>query len=222
MEYQFDFSVIWEAWPLLLAGIVTTIYYTLVASILSLIIGLLVMVARRSDFRAIRYTAIFFIEIVRNTPFLVQLFFVFFGLPMLGMKLSVAAAAVLALTVNAAAYVAEIVRAGVDGLPRGQIEAGKALGLTGRQIFFDIVLKPSLRSVYPGLCSQFLLLMLTTSVVSSISVKDLTYMTQMIEGQTFRSFEAYFTSTAIYLGMSLIMSTMMRLFGKFYFSYPAK
>nr|WP_278116475.1 amino acid ABC transporter permease [Mesorhizobium sp. WSM4875]WIE94823.1 amino acid ABC transporter permease [Mesorhizobium sp. WSM4875] len=222
MGYQFDFSVVWEQWPLLLNGTLRALYYTAISGLLALVLGIAVMVARRSEIKPVRLTAKTFIEIIRNTPFLVQLFFIFFGLPSIGLRLSVTTAAIMALTINTAAYIAEILRGGVDSLPKGQIEAGKALGLNRRQIFFDIILKPSVRSVYPGLCSQFVLMMLTSSVVASISAPELTYSAQMIEAQSFRSFEVYFVVTGIYLVLSLCMSSLLRIFGRIYFSYPTK
>jgi polar amino acid transport system permease protein len=222
MEYEFDFSVVWGAWRTLVDGTLVALYYTAISSVLALILGIMVMVMRRSEIFSVRISAQVFIEVIRNTPFLVQLFFIFFGLPALGLKFSVAAAAITALTVNTAAYIAEVLRGGVDGLPKGQIEAGKALGLNRRQIFFDIVLKPSVRSVYPGLCSQFVLLLLTSSVVASISAPELTYSAQLIEAQYFRSFEVYFVVTGIYLALSVCLSSLLRLFGRFYFSYPTK
>lgn len=222
MNYQFDFSVVWERRAILLDGLMMALYYTAISAVFALVLGIAIMVARRSDVKLLRYPAKIFIETIRNTPFLVQLFFIYFGMPSIGLKFSVSEAAVTALTINTAAYIAEIIRGGVDGLPKGQIEAGKALGLKGRQIFFDIVLKPSLRSVYPGLCSQFVLMMLTTSVVASVSAPELTYAAQMIEADSFRSFEVYFVVTGIYLGMSICMSSLLRLFGRYYFSYPTK
>ncbi|RUM22363.1 amino acid ABC transporter permease [Rhizobium phaseoli] len=222
MGYDFDFSVVWDAWPILLDGILKALYYTAVSSILALVLGVLVMLMRRSNVSPVRITARVFIEVIRNTPFLVQLFFIFFGLPSIGLKFSVSFAAIAALTVNTAAYIAEVLRGGVDGLPYGQIEAGKALGLNRRQIFFDIILKPSVRAVYPGLSAQFVLLMLTSSVVASISAPELTYSAQMIESQSFRSFEVYFVVTGIYLALSICISSFLRLFGRFYFSYPTK
>jgi polar amino acid transport system permease protein len=222
MGYQFDFSVVWDAWPILLNGTLVALYYSAISSVLALILGVIVMVVRRSELPLLRNTARVFIETIRNTPFLVQLFFIFFGLPSLGLKFSVSAAAITALTINTAAYIAEILRGGVDGLPKGQIEAGKALGLHRRQIFFDIVLKPSIRAVYPGLCSQFVLLMLTSSVVASISAPELTYAAQRIEAESFRSFEVYFVVTGIYLALSICISSLLRIFGSFYFSYPTK
>lgn len=222
MHYVFDFSVVWRAWPELLSGTLAAVSYTMISAVLALILGAGVMQARRSALTVLRAPAVGFIEIIRNTPFLVQLFFIYFGLPEAGLRLPAPAAAILALTVNTAAYVAEILRGGVEGLAKGQIEAGKALGLNRRQIFLDVVLKPSIRAVYPGLCGQLVLMMLTTSVVASISVPELTYTAQAIEAESFRSFEVYFSVTGIYLALAVVMSAILRLFGRWYFSYPVR
>lgn len=222
MGYQFDFSVVWEQWPLLLDGVLTALLYTFISGVLGLTLGVLVMVVRRNTKGPLRTSAKVFIEIIRNTPFLVQLFFIYFGLPELGLKLSIPATAITALTINAAAYIAEILRGGVDNLPKGQIETGKALGLNSRQIFFDIILRPSLRSVYPGLCSQLILMLLTTSVLASISAPELTYSAQQIEANSYRSFEVYFVVTGIYLLLAIAFSSAMRLIGRCYFSYPTR
>jgi polar amino acid transport system permease protein len=112
-------------------------------------------------------------------------------------------AALLAMTINLGAYASEIVRGGIEAIPRGQIEAGRALGLRGTQIFRFIVLRPALRIVYPSLVSQFILLMLGSSVVSSISAVDLTAITNTLQSTTFRSFEFYFAATLIYFLMAL-------------------
>lgn len=222
MGYQFDFSVVWRAWPILLEGTLNTIYYTVVSIAIALVLGIVVMLGRRSPITVLRLSARTFIEVLRNTPFLVQLFFIYFGLPSVGIRMSIDTAAIAALSVNTAAYIAEVVRGGVESLPRGQIEAGRALGLNNRQIFFDIVLKPSMRAVYPGLCGQFILLLLMTSIVSSIAAPDLTYSALYIESRYFRSFEAFFVVTAIYLALSVVLSSLLRLLGRFYFSYPVR
>ncbi|MDD2002075.1 amino acid ABC transporter permease [Pseudomonas putida] len=222
MGYQFDFSVVWESWRMLLDGTLSTLYLTGVSAVLSLLLGVVLMLMRRQKKGVARVVAKVFIEVVRNTPFLVQLLFVFFGLPALGVKFSVEGAAIMALTINTGAYIAETLRAGVAALPKGQVEAGKALGMSSFNVFFDVVLKPSLRMVYPALSSQFVLMMLTTSVVVSISQAELTYTAQMIESSSFRSFEVYLVVTGIYLGLSLVVSLLLKAFGKFYFSYPVR
>ncbi len=161
-----------------------------------------------------------FVELIRNTPFLVQIFFLFFALPFLGIRLSPFITAVIALAINGGAYSIEIIRGGVESVPRGQIEAGAALGLSRLQIFIDVILIPALRAIYPALSSQFILLTLTSSVCSSISANELTYFAQRIESETFRSFESYFTITGLYLLISWLMMTALSVFGRRLFRYP--
>ena len=123
---------------------------------------------------------------------------------------------------NGGAYAIEIIRGGVQSISKGQIEAGLALGLHRAQVFRLIVLKPALRAIFPSLTSQFILLTLTTSVTSAISAYELTSVAQMIESDTFRSFEVYFTVTLFYLVMSWLMMRMFGLISRRYFSYPVR
>ncbi len=155
--------------------------------------------------RWLRRIARFYVEVIRNTPLLVQLFLVFFGLPSAGIKLDVVTVCTIALAVNLGAYTAEIVRAGLESIPRSQIEAGISLGLTGPQVFRQIVLVPALKNVYPSLTSQFVLMMLATSVVSQIAGPELFYEGSIIQSRTFRDFEVYSVIAIVYLGLSLVL-----------------
>lgn len=139
-------------------------------------------------------------------PFLVQIFLIFFGLPRAGIRLDANEAALLAMVINAGAYCTEIVRAGIETIHKGQIEAGLALGLKPLQIFKNIVLFPALKAIYPALTSQFILLMLTSSVVSAISAEELTAVANNLQSQTFRSFEIYIVVTGMYFAMSLMFA----------------
>jgi polar amino acid transport system permease protein len=144
-----------------------------------------------------------YIELIRNTPFLVQIFIMYFSLPMIGLRLTANTAALLAMTVNLGAYASEIVRAGIEAIPQGQVEAARALGLKRLQIFRFIIIFPALKTVYPALSSQFILLMLSSSVVSTISAVELTAITNSLQSTTFRAFEFYFVATGLYLAMAL-------------------
>jgi polar amino acid transport system permease protein len=155
-----------------------------------------------------------YIEIIRNTPFLVQLFFVFFGLPTLGIKIPASQAALIALTINIGAYATEIVRAGIESISKGQIEAGKSLGLSGVQIFLYVILKPALITVYPSLSSQFILIMLNSAVISVISARELAYQAKFIQSRTFRSFEIYFFVTLLYFGLAYLFRFVFGLISK--------
>jgi polar amino acid transport system permease protein len=153
-----------------------------------------------------------YVELIRNTPFLVQLFFVFFGLPSLGLHIDEMQAAVLAMTLNLGAYATEIVRAGIESVPRGQFQAAIALGLP-RRVFRHIVLPQALANVFPALLGQVLIVMLGSAVVSQISVQDLTYAANFIQSRNFRAFEIYLVITAIYLGLAMLLRRMLNHFG---------
>jgi polar amino acid transport system permease protein len=222
MNYQFDFTVIAEAWQDLAYGCWLTLKMSAVSVVFAFMIGLVTVTARRSHLPPLRWLARLFIEIVRNTPFLVQVFFIFFGLPAMGVSLTAGTAAILALSLNGGAYAAEIIRGGINAIDKGQTEAARALGLTGLQTFRDVVLRPALRAIYPSLSGQFILLLLTSSIVSSISANELTSIAQRLESTSFRSFEVYISVTALYLAMSLLLSALLKGIGRFYFSYPTK
>jgi polar amino acid transport system permease protein len=162
-----------------------------------------------------------YIELIRNTPFLVQLFFFFFALPALGLRWSAYTAALVAMVVNLGAYATEIIRAGIESIPKGQIEAGLALNLKRHEIFRFVILKPALRTVYPALTSQFILLMLSSAVVSAISADDLTSVAANLQSQTFRSFEIYIVVAGIYLLLALSFSALFRVIYRAALNYPA-
>jgi polar amino acid transport system permease protein len=189
---------------------------------LALVIGITGVAARGSRIWAVRTPVIVFIEVVRNTPFLVQIFFIFFALPLMGIRLNPTVTAIIALGINGGAYAIEIIRGGVESISKGQIEAGFALGLHKGEVFRKIVLKPALRAIYPSLTSQFVMLTLTTSVCTSIAAYELTSAAQIIESDTFRSFEVYFSVTVIYLVISTLMMGLFALIARSYFNYPIR
>ncbi|HEX9030059.1 MAG TPA: amino acid ABC transporter permease [Anaerolineales bacterium] len=199
MGYQFQFNVLWQNWPLFLEGIKLTIEITALATVLGLVIGLIMAGLQMMKNRVISSAIQVYIEVIRNPPLLVQLFFVYFGLPTLGIKVPAWTAALVALTINIGAYATEIVRAGIEAISKGQIEAGRSLGLSGLQIFIHVILKPALMTVYPALTSQFILIMLNSSVISVISAQELSYQANFIQSRTFRSFEIYFFVAFLYL-----------------------
>ena len=171
---------------------------------MGLVIGIVGALFKTSKWTVLDWIASGYVEVVRNTPFLVQLFFIFFGLPELGLKFTAWQAALVALTFNLGAYSTEIVRAGVEAIHKGQIEAGLSLGMSHLQVFRHAILMPALEKVYPALSSQFILLMLGSAVVSQIAAEELTHAAAYLESRTFRSFEIYFSVTLIYLAMSMM------------------
>jgi polar amino acid transport system permease protein len=203
MRYVFQFGVVGDHWPALVAGALATLRLSLLAMAFGLPIAILCAFLRRGAPRPIALAVATYVEIIRNTPLLVQLFIIYFSLPGLGIRLEAEEAAVLGLSLNLGGYATEILRAGLDAIPKGQIEAGRALGLTRLQIFRLIMLFPALRIVYPALASQFVILLLGSSIVSAISAPELTGVTNTLQSTTFRAFEFYFVATGLYLLMAI-------------------
>lgn len=211
MNYHFQFGPVFAAWPTLLHGTWITIQLTLTATLIGLLVAIFGAWAKTSGPKPLRWLAYSYVELIRNTPFLVQLFFFFFALPAIGLHLKPYSAALIAMIVNLGAYATEIMRAGIEAIPRGQIEAAQALSLNRWQIFRFVILKPAFKTIYPALSSQFILLMLASSVVSVISADDLTSVAANIQSETFRSFEVYIVVTAIYLVLSFLFSGLFKL-----------
>jgi polar amino acid transport system permease protein len=222
VNYTFQFADVFAAWPLLLKGTWTTIQLSFTAMLLGLAVAISCAWGKTWGPRPLRWIINAYIELIRNTPFLVQLFFFFFALPVLGLRWSAHTAALTAMVVNLGAYATEIIRAGIESIPKGQIEAGQALSLKQHQIFRHIILKPALRAIYPALTSQFILLMLSSAVVSAISADDLTSVAANLQSQTFRSFEIYIVVTVIYLLLSLSFSALFRVVYQRWLNYPER
>lgn len=203
MGYALDFGWLNDAVSLIASGAAMTIFLIAVSAIAGIVLSILGAAARRSRHAVLRQGIAGYVELIRNTPFLVQLFFIFFGLPSLGIRLDPVVAAILAMTLNMTAYTTEIVGAGLDAVPKGQREAALALGLRPRVVFMKIVLPQALKVIYPALTSQIVIMMLESAVVSQIAVRELTYEADMLQARTFRAFETYFIVTLVYLAMSI-------------------
>ncbi len=222
LNYQLDFTPVIEGLPALLSACLGTFTLALGGMALAIVIGIGGVVLRDSHFAPARWLVKSFVELIRNTPFLVQIYFIYFALPLAGVRLDPTPTAVIALGINGGAYAIEIIRGGVQSISKGQIEAGLALGLHKAQVFRLIVLKPALRAIFPSLTSQFVLLTLTTSICSAISAYELTSVAQRIESDSFRSFEVFGTITLFYLVISWVMMRFFALISARYFSYPVK
>ncbi len=209
MAYSLDFSWLADAVSLILNGALMTILLVVVSASVGTLISILGAAGRRSRYAILRGAVTSYVELIRNTPFLAQLFFIYFGLPSLGLLLNPVVSAILAMTINLAAYGIEIVGAGLDAVARGQREAGLALGLRPRQIFVKIVLPQALKVIFPALTSQIVITMLESAVVSQISVRELTYEADLLQARTFRSFETYLVVTMVYLSLSVVLRRLM-------------
>ena len=206
MDYVFHFGDIWAARDELISGTLLTLRLSAIAMVLSLIVAVIGAFARTAGPAWLRTLVAAYVELIRNTPFLVQLFMIFFGLPTLGVRLDANTGALIALVLNGSAYTIEIVRAGIESIGHGQTEAAYALGLNRFRTFRLVILPQALRVVVPPLGSQFILLLLNSSVCSVISADELTAATQDIQARTFRPFEAFIVATGIYFCLSLLFS----------------
>src|SRR5580704_292061 len=204
MNYHFDFSFLAERWPAYLEGAWLTIELTVVSIALGFVLGTLCAVLRVYGGGVMRRVIGAYVETIRNTPLLVQIFLVYFGLASLGLKLSAELSAIIALVINVGAYTTEIMRAGIESIGKTQLEAADCLGLTRMQTVLHIVLLPAMERVYPALSSQFVLLMLASSVTSQISAEELTAVANNVQSDTYRSFEVYIVVAVVYLGLSVL------------------
>ncbi|NTY37067.1 MULTISPECIES: amino acid ABC transporter permease [Burkholderia cepacia complex] len=221
MSYQLQFGELAEYAGMFASGAATTFALTAVATVLGVSIGVLGAAAYSADARAavrLRPLVGAYVEAVRNTPFVVQLFFIFFGLPALGVRIDEYTAAILAMTLNLGAYSVEIVRAGVAAVPKGHLEAAAALAMSRAQMLRHVVLPQALAKVFPALASQIVITMLGSAVVSQISVADLTYAASYIQSRNFRSFETYFVIALAYLAMALLLRAVLGSMGRRLFS----
>lgn len=189
----------------LASGLLVTLALSALACMLGVGVSVLGASLARGRSRLGRAAAALYVEVIRNTPFLLQLFFIFFVLPRAGLLLNPFATALAAMTINLGAYGTAIVAAGIDAVPPGQAEAGAALGLRPRTIFTRIVLPQALRVIYPALTSQAVIMMLESSVVSQIAVPELTHQGDLLQSRSFRTFETFLVVTAIYLAVSVLL-----------------
>jgi polar amino acid transport system permease protein len=219
--YVFQFRPIFQELPLLLSGALVTIHISVLALFFSFIVGTIGALCRLSRFRWLSVPAKWYVEFIRNTPLLVQLFFIYFGTSQINIEVSNYTAGLMGLVVNNGAYLTEIVRAGIEATHKGQFEAGHSLGLSFPQLMRFVVFPQALRVIYPPLCNQFIGIILWSSLVSTIAVQDLALRGKELVTETFRSFEVYTVVTLVYVVMTLTISGLLKLLGRRLFRRPA-
>ncbi|HHY06228.1 MAG TPA: amino acid ABC transporter permease [Clostridia bacterium] len=211
-------EIFWQAMPLLLVGAVTTIWITAIAVSVGVLIGLVVGVARLSENVLIRGLSRIYIDCIRGTPLLVQILIIYLGIPNLlfvitkqQMPINVYVAGITACAINSGAYVAEIVRAGIQSIDRGQSEAARSLGMTRAQTMRYIILPQALKRIIPPLGNEFIAMLKDTSLLSVIGVEELTRKGQLYIAVTFASFPVYLGILLMYLAMTLSISRLITL-----------
>ena len=200
------FDVVTRNLDILTSGIILTIVISVASIAAGMALGIAVAASRMSRIRGLRLIATSYVEIIRNTPLLVQLFLLYFGLPEVGFKPSAVQAAIVALALNNGAYLGEIIRGGLQSVPRGQIEAAAALGLSQRTTYVQVLLPLGLRSVVPAITNQFILTILATSIASVVGTPELTQQVLFIDSRVFRTVELLIFLTGAYAVMTLTVS----------------
>jgi len=214
---EFDFGAILVDWRMLAKGVAWTLGLTAIATVIGMVLGTLCAWARASGPAWLRWVVGAYVELIRNTPFIVQLFFIFFGLPAAGVKLAPEVASVIAMVLNLGAYSTEIIRAGIESTPRGQIEAAQSLALDKVQVFTRVILPPAMKKVWPAMVSQIIIVMLGSAVCSQISVEELSYAANLIQSRNFRAFEAFIVATLVYLALSILARRLLNWLGPRFF-----
>lgn len=204
---DFDFSLVVDAFPLLLTGAVVTVEITAMSVGLGLLIGMFAGIARISNLWILRAVATVYVEFIRGTPLLVQLFLMYFALPIItGVRIDPFVAAIAACSVNSGAYVAEIFRAGIESIDSGQMEAGRSLGMTWTQTMRYIIVPQAFKRVIPPLGNEFIAMLKDSSLVSVIGFEELTRRGQLVIARTYGSLEIWLSVAFIYLIMTLTIS----------------
>ena len=195
------------------SGLALTLLVAVSASLGGSVVGLLTALSRMAAAAPIRWLALTYIEVIRNTPGLVQLFLVYLGLPNLGIRFSPLGALIVALTVNNGAYVAEIIRGGLQAIPKGQLDAAAALGLPRRVALAEVVLPQTLRAIHPALANQFIQTVLASSIGTVVGVEELTQVALILESRTYQTVEILVALTLIYVAVTAILAALMRRLG---------
>jgi len=209
-----DFSVIIPRLPLLFKAALVTIEVSVLAVFFGTILGVIVGALRVMPNRFINGIAASYIYIIRGTPLLIQLFLIYFGLPSIGIRLSAFFSGLLGLAINSSGYVGEIVRGGIEAIPKGQWEAGKVLGLSYGKTMRFIILPQALRNMLPALGNEFVTLIKESSLLSTLAIAELTMVGQQVRSATYASFETFIAVGLIYLFMTSVTSFLLRLIEK--------
>jgi His/Glu/Gln/Arg/opine family amino acid ABC transporter permease subunit len=211
VSYQFEFEVVWRNLGFLLSGVEVTLAVTIAALSSGMVLGLFIALARMSTRRWLQAPAIAYIELFRNTPALIQLMWVYYCLPILtGLEMNAATSATLALAVNGAAYIAEIIRGGIQSIDRGQVEAARTLGMSYPQTMRKIVLPQAFRRMIPPFVNESVSILKFSSLVSVLGVADLTYQATVLSTTSFRPIEIFTFIALVYLVLCTALSYFAR------------
>ena len=208
---ELNFELIVRSFPLLLTGAAVTIQITALSVGFGLLLGMFAGIGRLAKFWPARILATVYVDFIRGTPLLVQIFLIYFALPHLagGMRIDPFIAAITACSINSGAYIAEIFRAGIQSIDKGQMEAGRSLGMSWWQTMYHVILPQAFKRIIPPLGNEFIAMLKDSSLVSVIGFEELTRRGQLIIARTYGSFEIWMTVAVIYLAMTLTISRLV-------------
>lgn len=207
-----DFTIILDWWPQLLGGFKLTLVIVTGAILLGIPLGCLLAFGRQSRFKTVSILSTAFIEVFRNTPFMIQVFLLFYVLPFYGIRIPANIVGIIGLALFSSVYYAEIIRAGIDSIPRGQMESARSVGMTYWQSMTNIILPQTMRIILPPIGNQTLSLVKESAILSTITVQELTMSALIVQGQTFRPFEVFIVITLLYWGLNELIATGLRVY----------
>jgi glutamine transport system permease protein len=210
-NFDLDWSAAIDSMPLFLEGAKLTLLISVVGLFFGFLIGLATGLARTSGNKILSGVSTVYVELIRGTPILVQAIWIYFALPIaLGMEIERLTAAIAAIAVNSGAYIAEIVRGSIQSVPKGQVEAGRSLGLNRAQTFLYVVWPQAFRRMIPPLGNQLIISLKDTSILTIIGVAEIVRQAQQVVASNFRAFEVYTTAALLYFAMTLTISLILR------------
>lgn len=202
MALHLDYTPVLEQLPLLLKGCEMTIEVSLAALAIGLVFGLIGAVSRISPYKIFSYPAFFYVWVIRGTPFMVQLFVIYFGLSSIGLSIGSFMAGIIGLAINCGAYITEIIRGGIQSVDKGQSEAARALGMSPLRTLMSIVFPQAMKHALPAMVNEFISTLKNSSIVSLVTIAELMHVADRINSTTFRSFEVYTVVAFLYLIMN--------------------
>ena len=216
-RYTFDFAAILRYWPELVQGVWVAAGLSVLTFLLGTALGIFGAIGRISRRRWLYGLSTFYVELFRNTPLLVQMYIMYYGLEAFSIRLSAFSAALLAMALNSGAYETEIIRGGIIAVGKGQIEAAFSIGMTYAQTLRKVVIPYALQVIFPPLGNQFIGIILGSSVASVITVPEITYVGLNIGSRSYRDFETFLVIWAIYIGLNVALSALFKLTGRMAF-----
>lgn len=204
-----DFSFLKEYFPVFLDGAMWTLMISAITVILGSILGMLLCIMKRSKIKILNFISTSYVEVIRGTPLLLQIYIVYFGLPSFGLQLEVLPSCIIAISLNSAAYVSEIIRAGIEAVDKGQLEAARSLGMNEAIAMRLVVFPQAIKNILPPIGNEFVAIIKESSMASTIGVAELMYSSKMVTGATYKGFEPLMIIAIFYFIMTFTLGRIM-------------